>query len=141
MNLQQIIDEVAAQSGIDPATAERAAGTIFAVIAAELEPSMVQALFAKLSDAAELAQAHPLQAQGAGILGSIAGAAFDQRGSALVAGFSELKSLGLTQAQIGNIGTGLRKYAEENGGAEIAKKIAGAIPGLAGYLSRARARA
>ncbi len=133
MNLQQTIDQVATNAGIDPSTAEHAVGTILSVISQELDPKTSASVFSRLPDAARLAQAHPLQNQNS-IFGTIAGTVLGNRGSVLAAGLVELQGLGLTEAQLQNIGSGLRKYAEDNGGATVVREIASAVPGLSAYL-------
>ena len=40
MNIQQVIDAIAAKAGIEPAAAERAAGTILSVIQQEIDPQV-----------------------------------------------------------------------------------------------------
>lgn len=135
MNLQQTIDQVATSTGIDPATAEHAVGTVLNVLSQELDPGQVASIFAKLPGADALAQAHPLQqASQGGLFGAIAGAVLGSKGSALVAGVTELEGLGLSATQLEQIGTSLKAYVQKNGGAGVLQEIMAAIPGLSKIL-------
>src|SRR5438552_18689581 len=72
MNIQQVIDAIAAKAGIEPAAAERAAGTILSVIQQEVDPQVAASLFDKLPGASELAAANAVNASSGGYLSSIA---------------------------------------------------------------------
>jgi hypothetical protein len=130
MNLQQVIDQVGTSAGIAPQTAETAVGIILNVIAQELDPTQASAIFAKLPGASDLAAAHPVQAGGGGLLGSIAGAVLGNKGAVAMAGLTQLEGLGLSTAQIANLGQTIKAFITKNGGAGALGQIANAIPGL-----------
>ena len=131
MNVQQVVDAIAAKSGLDPAAAERAAGTILSVIQQEVDPSVAASLFAKLPGAAELAAANAVNPSSGGVLGSIATSFLGNKGGVLAAGFSQLEASGLTMTQIKDAATSIIAYIRTSAGSDIAKQVANAIPGLA----------
>jgi Protein of unknown function VcgC/VcgE (DUF2780) len=133
MNLQQTIDQIAAQLGIDPTVAEKAAGTILSVIQQELDPNVATQLFAKLPGAAELASAHTVTSSGGtgGLLASLASSVLGSKAGTLAAGFAQLESTGLTMPQIEAAAGGVLAFVKANAGTELATHITGAIPGLA----------
>jgi hypothetical protein len=130
MNVQQVIDAVAAKAGLDPAAAERAAGTILSVIQQEVDPSVAASLFAKLPGAAELAAANAVNASSGGMLGSIATSVFGNKAGVVAAGFTQLEASGLTLQQIKDAVASILAYIRTSAGSDIAKEVANALPGL-----------
>jgi uncharacterized protein VcgC/VcgE DUF2780 len=130
MNVQQVIDAVAAKTGLDPAAAERAAGTILSVIQQEVDPSVAASLLAKMPGAAELAAANAVSASSGGVLGSIATSVLGNKAGILAAGFSQLEASGLTLTQIRAAAASIVAYAKTSAGNDIAKEITDALPGL-----------
>ncbi len=130
MKIQQVIDNIANAAGIDPAAAERAAGTILSVIQGELDPATSEALFQKLPGASELADQNAVSPDGGGLLGSLASSVFGARAGLLAAGFNQLESSGLTMAQIETAASGVLAYVKANAGGDLAKKVAEALPSL-----------
>jgi hypothetical protein len=131
MNVQQVIDAVAAKAGLDQAAAERAAGTILSVIQQEVDPSVAASLFAKLPGAAELAAANAVSASSGGMLGSIASSVLGSKAGLLAAGFAQLEASGLTLAQIKDAAASILAYIRTSASSDIAKEVANALPGLA----------
>lgn len=132
MNIQQAIDTIAAKAGLDPAIAERAAGTILSVISQELDPQTSARLFGKLPGALDLAATHQVDAGGGGLLGSIASSLLGAKAGVLAAGFTQLESTGLSVAQIEQVATNMLAYIKAGAGADIAKQVAASIPMLGG---------
>jgi len=130
MNVQQVVDAVAAKSGLDPAAAERAAGTILSVIQQEVDPSVAASLFAKLPGAAELAAANAVSASSGGMLGSIATSVFGNKAGIVAAGFTQLEASGLTFEQIKTAATSILSYIRTSAGSDIAKQVSDSLPGL-----------
>jgi hypothetical protein len=126
MNVQQVIDAVAAKAGLNPAAAERAAGTILSVIQQEVDPSVAASLFAKLPGAAELAAANAVNASSGGMLGSIATSVFGNKAGIVAAGFTQLEASGLTLQQIKEAVASILAYIRTSAGSDIAN----ALPGL-----------
>lgn len=130
MNVQQVIDAVAAKAGLDPTAAQRAAGTILSVIQQEVDPSVAASLFAKLPGAAELAAANAVNPSSGGVLGSLATSFLGNKGGILAAGFTQLEASGLTLAQIKDAATAILAYIRTSAGSDIAKQVTDALPGL-----------
>jgi len=135
MNLQQVIDTIAAKAGIDAAAAERAAGTILSVVQQEVDPSVSAQLFQKLPGAAELAAANAVNPAAGGFLSSLASSVLGTKAGVLAAGFTQLESSGLTVAQIESAAASILSYLKANAGADLAGKVAEALPGLAAKRS------
>ena len=130
MNIQQVIDAIAAKAGIEPAAAERAAGTILSVIQQEVDPQVAVSLFEKLPGASELAAANAVNASSGGYLSSIATRVLGNKAGVLAAGLTQLEASGLTLAQIENVATNILAYVKTNAGGDIGRKVAEALPGL-----------
>jgi hypothetical protein len=130
MNIQQVVDAVAAKAGLDPAAAERAAGTILSVIQQEVDPAVVQSLFAKIPGAADLAAVNAVNAASGGTLSSIAASIFGNKAGVLAAGFTQLEASGLTMEQIRAAAAGILAYVRTSAGGDLAKEITDALPGL-----------
>jgi hypothetical protein len=130
MNIQQVIDAIAAKAGIEPAAAERAAGTILSVIQQEVDPQVAASLFEKLPGASELAAANAVNASSGGYLSSIATSVLGNEAGVLAAGLTQLEASGLTLAQIENVATNILAYVKTNAGGDIGRKVAEALPGL-----------
>ena len=130
MNIQQVIDAIAAKAGIEPAAAERAAGTILSVIQQEVDPQVAVSLFEKLPGASELAAANAVNASSGGYLSSIATSVLGNKAGVLAAGLAQLEASGLTLAQIENVATNILAYVKTNAGGDIGREVAEALPGL-----------
>ena len=130
MNVQQVVDAVAAKAGLDPAAAERAAGTILSVIQQEVDPSVAASLFAKLPGAAELASANAVNPSSGGVLGSLATSFLGNKGGILAAGFTQLEASGLSLVQIKDAATAILSYIRTSAGSDLAKQVAESLPGL-----------
>jgi hypothetical protein len=130
MNIQQVIDAIAAKAGIEPAAAERAAGTILSVIQQEVDPQVAASLFEKLPGASELAAANAVNASSGGYLSSIATSVLGNEAGVLAAGLTQLEASGLSLAQIEKVATNVLAYVKTNAGGDIGRKVAEALPGL-----------
>ena len=131
MNVQSAIDMIAAKAGLQPALAERAAGTILSVIQQEVDPTLAAKIFASLPGAADLAAANAVNPSSGGFLGSIASSILGSKAGVLAAGFSQLEASGLTIAQIETSAAALLAWVKSAAGPGLAGQIANAIPGLA----------
>jgi hypothetical protein len=132
MNLQQVVDLIAAKSGLDTGAAERAAGTILSVIQQEVDPALAAQLFQKLPGAAELADANAVVSGGGGFISSIASGVLGTKAGVLAAGFAQLQGTGLTMQQIEGAAGNLLSYVKANAGPKITAQVTGALPGLSG---------
>jgi len=130
MNIQQVIDTIATKTGLDPAAAERAAGTILSVIQQEVDPKVAASLFDKLPGAADLAAANAVSASSGGFLGSIATRVLGNKAGVLAAGLTQLEASGLTLAQIEAAAASILASVKASAGGDTAKQVAAALPGL-----------
>ncbi|MGB8316256.1 MAG: hypothetical protein WCE69_17405 [Aestuariivirga sp.] len=132
MNLQSVIDQIAAAAGLDGPTAERAAGIILSVIQQEVDPAVAAQVFGKLPGATELAAANLVSASSGGMLSSLANSVLGSKAGVLAAGFTALEATGLTVAQIEQAGLKLMAYVKANAGSGLSAQVIAALPGLAG---------
>ncbi|HYM98591.1 MAG TPA: DUF2267 domain-containing protein [Aestuariivirgaceae bacterium] len=127
--MRDLIGRLTAVSGLEEAKAERALGIILYLIKTQGDQQKVDALFAQLPGAGELASRHGGD-KGGGLMSRLGGGLM---GGPLVA-ISKLQAAGLSMAQIKSLGTEVLRYARENAGDELVKDTAGSIPGLSRYL-------
>lgn len=135
--IETFVDDVAKRSGIDPAAAETAVGTILSVIQQEGNPSKVAQLFGNLRGAADLAQRHPVVSGLGGVGGALSSLASKFIGSdagVMVAAITQIEQTGLTLQQIKSIGGGLVSYLEDTNPA-LAKEILDKVPSFRTRLS------
>ncbi|MFN4141484.1 DUF2267 domain-containing protein [Aestuariivirga sp.] len=131
--MQELIDRVAAATGLPQEKAERALGIVLNLLQTQGNPNKVQELFDKLPGAAELARRQGGDGAGrggGGLLGMLAGG---MMGGPLAA-VSKLTAAGLSMDQIKALGTTTLDYAKEKAGSQLVKDVAGSIPGLSGYV-------
>ena len=131
--MQELIDRIVTATGLSPEKAEKALGIVLTLIQTQGNQNKVQELFDKLPGAAELARLQGGDGAGkggGGLLGMLAGG---MMGGPLAA-ISKLSAAGLTMDQIKELGTLTLDYAKEKAGPQLVKEVAGAIPGLSGYV-------
>jgi hypothetical protein len=136
--IETFVDDVAKRSGIDPAAAETAVGTILSVIQQEGNPSKVAQLFGDLPGAADLAQRHPVASGSGGgvggVLSGLAGKLIGADAGVMVAAVAQIEQTGLTLQQIKNIGGGFVSYLEDTN-PTLAKEILDKLPSLRDHLA------
>ncbi len=129
--MQDLIDRIAAATGLDGPRAEKAVAIMLSLVKTQGNQAKADELFAKLPGAAELASRQG--GDGAakdGLLGMLGGG---MMGGPLAA-ISKLSAAGLSMDQIKVLGTLTLDYAKEKAGAQLVKDVAGSIPGLSGYV-------
>lgn len=143
MNVQDIVNTVSQQAGLDQATTEKVVGTVFSVIQHEAEGTSVSSFFAQIPGADALAQQYDVMASGAaassggGLLSSLQGAlgsVLGEKAGALVNGFAALKASGLDMTQIQQAGEVLIKQAQTAAGPDLTNQVLGQVPGLKSHL-------
>jgi hypothetical protein len=127
--MQDLIARLTKATGLPEKTAEEALGIVLSLIKSQGNRGKVEALFAKLPGADDLAQRHGATG-GGGLLGKLGGGLM---GGPLVA-ISKLQAKGLSMAQIKALGSEVLSFAKEKAGDKLVKEAAGSIPGLSGYL-------
>lgn len=117
--MNELIERLAAEHGIDRDVAEKAVGIILAFLAKEGPSDKVQALLDSLPGAREAAEAN---AGGGGMFGGIMGVG------------TQLMSAGLSMGEVQGVGRSLLAYAREKTGEDNVRGIADAIPGLSQFI-------
>jgi hypothetical protein len=123
--MQELIDGIAASSGIPAEKVEAALGVMFNLIKTQGNPNKVQELFQKIPGAEELTSRH-----GGGLTGLLAGG---MMGGPLAA-ISKLQALGLSTVQMKQVGTAGLAHARAKAGDDLVRQCASNIPGIGGFL-------
>jgi hypothetical protein len=127
--MKDLIKRVSEATGLPEKKAEEALGIVLMLIESQGEGKKVEALFAKLPGAKELARRHAAASEG-GWLSKLGGGLM---GGPLVA-VTKLQARGLSMAQVKALGSEVLSYAREKAGDKLVREAAGSIPGLSGYL-------
>ncbi|WP_378949988.1 hypothetical protein [Mesorhizobium sp. ANAO-SY3R2] len=140
MNAQDIVNTVSTQLKLDPATAEKAVGTIFSVLEHESGGVASAGLFTRIPGADDLAHSYDVMAGAGsggghdGSLGSLLGASLGEKTGAIVNGITQLRSLGLDMAQIEQAGETLMREAQDAAGPQTVSGLVDAVPALKGHF-------
>ncbi|HLK80375.1 MAG TPA: DUF2267 domain-containing protein [Xanthobacteraceae bacterium] len=122
--MDELVDQVVGNVGIDRPVAERALGIILDFLAAEGPAETVQSLLGRLPGAAEAVTA--ARAEGGG--GLFAG------GGGIMGVGSRLMSAGLNMGEIQGVTRELIAYARDKAGDQDVNAIVNAIPGLSQFI-------
>ena len=122
--MDELVDQVVGNVGIDRPVAERALGIILDFLAAEGPADTVQGLLGRLPGAAEAVAA--ARAEGGG--GLFAG------GGGIMGVGSRLMSAGLNMSEIQGVTRELIAYARNKAGDQDVNAIVEAIPGLSQFI-------
>ncbi len=122
--MDELIERLVADVGIDRAAAETAVGIILDFLAKEGPADKVQPLLAKLPGAEALIQ--KAASEGGGGLGGA-------MGGVMGAGM-RLMSAGLTMGQVQSVTRAVIAYTREKAGEDAVGEIVAAIPGLAQFV-------
>ena len=131
--MQDLIDRIVTAAGVTPEKAAKALGIVLNLIQTQGNQNKVGELMDRLPGARALVQQHGGDGAGhggGGLLGMLAGG---MMGGPLAA-ISKLSAAGLSMDQIKALGTTTLDYAKEKAGPQLVKEVAGAIPGLSGYV-------
>lgn len=123
--MDQLIQNVADNLGIDAEQAERAVGVLLSLVKSNGDQAMVTALFARLPGAAELAARYDSGTGSRGLFGMLGGP---------MAALAKLKATGLDTEQMGVLGQTVLGYAKHHAGEDLVRDVAGSIPGLGKYV-------
>ena len=124
--MEDLIARIAADAGIEPGIAAKAVGMTLAFIHKEGPRAEVDALFAAIPGAADLAAKEDAGGALGGFLGAIGGSLMGLAG--------RLSGLGLGTGEMQKIGQHLFAYAREKAGDEAIGRVVAAIPGLGQFL-------
>jgi hypothetical protein len=122
--MDELVDQVAGNVGIDRPVAERAVGIILDFLASEGPADTVQALLGRLPGAAE-AIASARAEGGGGLFGGAGG---------IMGVGSRLMSAGLDMGEIQGVTRELIAYARDKAGDRDVNAIVAAIPGLSQFI-------
>jgi hypothetical protein len=125
--MQELINRLVANVGIDAGLAEKAVGIILGFLRKEGPQAEVDTLIAKLPGAEEAIAAH---AGGGGLMGGVMG----MMGGGVMALGQQLMGAGLSMGQMGDVGRELFAYGRETAGEDTMGAIVGAIPGLGQFV-------
>ncbi len=129
--MQELINRVVQNVGLDPALAEKAVGMILAFLQKEAPEAAAEA-FAAMPGAAELAAAHAASEGGGGLLGGLMG--MMGGGGGVMALGQQLMGVGLGMGQIQSLSKEVFAYGRETAGEDAMGALVGAIPGLSQFV-------
>jgi hypothetical protein len=124
--MDQLIDRIIANTGVDRSIAVKAVGIILDFLLKEGPSDKVQSLVDTLPGATEAVQA--TRAEGSG-----GGGVFSGMGGIMGVG-SRLMGIGLGMDQIRNVTREVIAYAREKAGSSAVDEVVGAIPGLGQFV-------
>jgi len=129
--MEELINRVVQNVGLDPAVAEKAVGLILGFLQKNAPEGEVSTMFQNLPGAAELAAAH-----GAGEGGGLMGGLMNMMGAGggVMALGQQLMSEGIGMGQIQSLSKEVFAYAQEKVGEDTMGAIVGAIPGLSQFV-------
>ena len=125
--MDDLIERLVADIGIDRAAAEKAVGIILDFLVKEGPADKVQPLLAKLPGAEALMQKAASESGG---LGGLMGGAM---GGVMGAGM-RMMSAGLSMGQVQSVTRAVIAYTREKAGEDAVGEIVAAIPGLAQFV-------
>ena len=122
--MNELVDRLVANCGVDPPAAEKAVGIILDFLRKEGPPDKVQALMDKMPGAEALIAAAAEGQSSGGMfgMGGIMGAA------------NRLMAAGLSMGQVQSVTREVVAYAREKAGEDTVGEVVGAIPGLGQFV-------
>ncbi len=127
--MQELIDRVVANLGIDQSLAEKAIGIILGFLQKEGPAAEVGQMFDAMPGAADLVAQHA--GGGGGMMGGLMGM---MGGGGIMGLGQQLMGAGLSMGQMGDLGKELFAYGREKAGEDAMGAIVGAIPGLGQFV-------
>lgn len=126
--MEEVLNRIAAETGLTPETAKLAVGHILTYMKAEGTDPAVEKMIDETPGANEAILAASGGGSG-GLLGSVVGAF----GGGIMALGSKLMGLGLDMGQIKLVGAELIAYAKQHAGAETVDRVIATTPGLSQF--------
>jgi hypothetical protein len=123
--MDELVERLVANVGVEPAVARKAVGIIFDFLLKEGPADKVRALIASLPDSASLEQAVASASGGGGILGGMGG---------VMGAGSRLMSAGLSMADVQSVTREVLAFAREKAGEDAVADVVGSIPGLSQFV-------
>lgn len=126
--MEELIQRITANVGIDDGTARKAVGVILSFLYQEGDREKMVALVGRIPGAADLID--PTDEDGSATLGGLG----DLMGGGAMAVLGRLQALGLGMGQIQGVTQETVSFAREKAGSEIVDDIVASIPGLAQFV-------
>lgn len=135
--MQDLIQTIAERINVDPALAEKVAGSVFSVMQ-HSAPDVAAKIFAILPDAQGLADTHNVMTadQGGGLMGALTGLMGNISGDkmgALVKSAAILKNAGLSNDQITQAGEQVMNHIRSSN-PQLVDELIAQVPALKGTL-------
>ncbi len=127
--MEELVARITKQTGLDPATAERAVVLILTYLQKEGPPEEVGKLFAAIPGAD-----HATAQSGDGGPGAGSGGFMGLLGGGIMALGQNLMSAGVPMNQMQPLGRELFAYGREKAGEDVMGAIVGSIPGASQFL-------
>jgi len=123
--MDELIDRLVANVGIDRAAAEKSLGIMLDFLSKEGPADKVQALMASMPGSEALIATARESDGGGGLFGGMGG---------VMAVGSRMMAAGLSMGQIQSVARDTMAYAREKAGSDVIDEIVGAIPGLSQFV-------
>jgi hypothetical protein len=131
ISMQDLINRIVANVGVDQALAEKALGIILGFLQKEGPAAEIGQMMQAMPGAADLIAQHAPQEGGGGMLGGLMGM---MGGGGIMALGQQLMGAGLSMGQMGDLGKEVFAYGREHAGEDAMGAIVGAIPGLGQFV-------
>lgn len=129
--MQELIDRIVANVGVDQGLAEKALGIILGFLQKEGPPAEISQMMEALPGAADLIAQHAPEAGGGGLMGGLMGM---MGGGGVMALGQQLMGAGLSMGQMSDLGKEVFAYGREKAGEDAMGAIVGSIPGLGQFV-------
>ena len=127
--MEELVARITKQTGLDPATAQKAVALILTYLQKEGPPDEVAKLFAAIPGAD-----HATAQSGDGGPGTGSGGFMGMMGGGVMALGQNLMSAGVSMGQMQPLGRELFAYGREKAGEDVMGSIVGSIPGLSQFV-------
>ena len=128
--MEELINRVVANVGLEPAMAEKAVGLILGFLQKNGPPTEIGNLMTAMPGAAELAAQH--SEEGGGLVGGLMN--MMGAGGGVMALGQQLMGAGIGMGQIQTLSKEVFAYGQEKAGEDTMGAIVGAIPGLSQFV-------
>jgi hypothetical protein len=129
--MQELIDRLVANLGIEQGLAEKSLGIILGFLQKEGPAAEVGQMLEAMPGASDLIAQHAGGEGGGGIIGGLMGM---MGGGGIMGLGQQLMCAGLSMGQMGDLGKELFAFGREKAGEDAMGAIVGAIPGLGQFV-------
>lgn len=126
--MEELIERVGNAAGLEPEVARKAVAIILSFLQKEAPPEEVGKVMAAIPGAQEAVAGVATEERSSGMLGGLMG------NGGLMALAGQLGGIGLGMGEMQTVGREVFAYAREKVGEDTVGQIAGAIPGLQGFV-------